>query len=99
LKNDRRQKLMDLGAQNLVDALPGLAELSGAADDLVERLIATSKEKEKRCSPESETRVGVLCLGILKKSRPSGWMPAFLNFLNPGKKVGKLASMMFLRTI
>lgn len=51
--------------------------MSGAADDLVERLIATLKEKEKRCSLESETRVGVLCLGISRKSRPSGWMSAF----------------------
>lgn len=48
MKNDRKQKLMDLGAENLADALLGLAELSGDADDLVERLIATPKENVQR---------------------------------------------------
>ncbi|MFH0959122.1 MAG: hypothetical protein V1897_10510 [Pseudomonadota bacterium] len=46
--NDRKQKLIDLGAQTLADALLELAIQSDAADDLVERLIATPKENTQR---------------------------------------------------
>ncbi len=48
MRKDRKQKLMDLGAENLADALLGLAEQSGAADDLVERLLATPQENVQR---------------------------------------------------
>jgi len=44
----RKQKLMDLEAEILADALLELAAQSGAADDLVERLIATPTENIQR---------------------------------------------------
>jgi len=48
LEDKRKQKLMDLGASELSDALLELAALSDAADDLVERLIATPEENVQR---------------------------------------------------
>jgi hypothetical protein len=45
---DRKQKLLDLKAENLADALLLLATQSDAADDLVERLIATPTENIQR---------------------------------------------------
>lgn len=44
----RKQKLIDLEAESLADALLELAAQSGAADDLVERLIATPTENIQR---------------------------------------------------
>ena len=41
MDTDRKQKLIDLEAASLADALLELAAQSGAADDLVGRLIAT----------------------------------------------------------
>ena len=48
MATDRKQKLVDLKAENLADALLELAAQSGAADDLVERLIATPTENIQR---------------------------------------------------
>jgi hypothetical protein len=45
---DRKQKLIDLKATSLADALLELAAQSGVADDLVERLIATPTENIQR---------------------------------------------------
>ncbi len=45
---DRKKKLIDLGAAELADALLDLAVRIEAADDLVERLIATPTENIKR---------------------------------------------------
>jgi len=46
--SDRKQKLIDLETESLADALLKLAAQSAAADDLVERLIATPTENIKR---------------------------------------------------
>ncbi len=46
--NDRKQKLIDLGADALADALLELAVHSDLADDLIERLLATPKENIQR---------------------------------------------------
>jgi len=48
MNTDRKQKLIDLDAESLADALLVLAAQSGAADDLVERLIATPTENIQR---------------------------------------------------
>jgi len=48
LNNDKKQKLIDLGAERLAHALLEIAALNDAADDLVERLIATPKENIQR---------------------------------------------------
>jgi len=48
LGSDRKQKLIDLGPDVLADALLNLAVHSGEADDLIEQLIATSKENVQR---------------------------------------------------
>jgi len=45
---NRKQKLVDLEAEDLANALLELAAQSGAADDLVERLIATPTENIQR---------------------------------------------------
>jgi len=45
---DRKQRLLDLGANQLADALLELANRDDAADDLVERMIATPQENIKR---------------------------------------------------
>ncbi len=45
---DRKQKLLDLEAECLADALLELAAQSDAADDLIERLIATPTENIQR---------------------------------------------------
>ncbi len=44
MKNIRKQRLIDLGAESLADALLELAIWSNAADDLVERIIAAPEE-------------------------------------------------------
>jgi len=44
----RKQKLMDLGAELLADALLDLSVHSDTVDDLIERLIATPKENVQR---------------------------------------------------
>jgi tetratricopeptide (TPR) repeat protein len=44
----RKQKLIDLGAETLAEALLDLAVYSDTADDLIERLIATPKENVQR---------------------------------------------------
>lgn len=45
---DRKQRLLELGAERLADALLELAVRDGAADDLVERMIATPQENITR---------------------------------------------------
>lgn len=60
MKNNRKQKLMDLGADALADALLGLAVHSDEADDLIERLIATPRENVQRFKKK---------LSSLKRSR------------------------------
>jgi hypothetical protein len=44
MDESRRQKLIDLGAETLAEALLGLAVHSDTVDDLIERLIATPAE-------------------------------------------------------
>lgn len=48
MRNNRKQKLIDLGADVIADALMDLAAHSEEADDLIERLIATPKESVQR---------------------------------------------------
>jgi hypothetical protein len=60
MKNDCRQKLIDLGAETLADALLDLAVHYDEADDLIERLIATPKENIQRFKKK---------LAVLKRSR------------------------------
>lgn len=48
MNNDRKQKLIDLGADALADALLNIAVFSDEADDLIEQLIATPKENVQR---------------------------------------------------
>jgi hypothetical protein len=46
--NNRKQKLIGLGAGALAEALLDLAVHSDEADDLIERMVATPKEKVQR---------------------------------------------------
>lgn len=48
MRHDRKKQLIELGAEPLADALLELAMQSDAADDLIERLIATPKENIQR---------------------------------------------------
>ncbi|MHB8252745.1 MAG: DUF6880 family protein [Acidiferrobacter sp.] len=48
MSEDRRQRLTDLGAEALANALLELASYSDIADDLVERMTATPKENVQR---------------------------------------------------
>lgn len=48
MADSRKQKLIDLGADALADALLNLAVHSDEADDLIEQLIATPKENVQR---------------------------------------------------
>ncbi len=48
MTDSRKQKLRDLGAEALADALLNLAVHSDEADDLIEQLIATPKENVQR---------------------------------------------------
>ncbi len=48
MNKDRKQRLIELGAEALADALLKLAGQDEAADDLVERMIAAPKENIKR---------------------------------------------------
>ena len=48
MKDDRKRKLIDLGAETLAETLLDLSVHSEAADDLIERLIATPKENVRR---------------------------------------------------
>lgn len=48
MNDKRRDRLIDLGAEALADALLELASRDGAADDMVERMIATPKENIQR---------------------------------------------------
>ncbi|WP_428543638.1 tetratricopeptide repeat protein [Profundibacter sp.] len=48
MADSRKQKLIDLGAETLTDALLNLAVHSDEADDLIEQLIATPKENVQR---------------------------------------------------
>jgi hypothetical protein len=48
MKNDRKQKLIALGADALADALLEISVHSEQADDLIERLIATPNENVQR---------------------------------------------------
>ncbi|PID55596.1 MAG: hypothetical protein CSA11_12045 [Chloroflexi bacterium] len=48
MTDSRRQKLIDLGAEALADALLNIAVHSGEADNLIERLIATPEENAQR---------------------------------------------------
>ena len=48
MANDRKQKLIDLGADALADALIDLAVHSDKANDLIERMIATPEENIQR---------------------------------------------------
>lgn len=48
MKRDKKQRLIDLGAESLTEVLLDLALQSDAADDLVARLIATPRENVKR---------------------------------------------------
>ncbi|MGM0644586.1 MAG: hypothetical protein ACQETC_12510 [Thermodesulfobacteriota bacterium] len=48
MSDPRKQKLIDLGAETLAQALLDIAVSSDAADDLIERLIAAPDENVKR---------------------------------------------------
>ena len=48
MTDSRRQKLIDLGAETLAQALLDIAVSSDAADDLIERLIAAPEENVRR---------------------------------------------------
>ncbi|MDY0222784.1 MAG: hypothetical protein RBR67_16765, partial [Desulfobacterium sp.] len=48
MTDSRKQKLIDLGSENLAEALLDLATHSDEADDLIEQLIATPKENIQR---------------------------------------------------
>lgn len=48
MADSRKQKLIDLGAEALADALLNIAVHSDEADDLIEQLIATPKENVQR---------------------------------------------------
>ena len=48
MKNNRKQKLIDLGAETLAYALLELAEQSETADDLIKRIIAGPDENIQR---------------------------------------------------
>ena len=48
MADSRKQKMIDLGAEALADALLNLAVHSDEADDLIEQLIATPKENVQR---------------------------------------------------
>lgn len=48
MADSRKQKLIDLGSENLAEALLDLATHSDEADDLIEQLIATPKENIQR---------------------------------------------------
>lgn len=61
---DRKQKLLDLDPETLVDALLELAIHSQEADQLIERLIATPKENVQRFKKK---------LSSLKHSNHFGW--------------------------
>ncbi|MEO5343520.1 MAG: hypothetical protein H7842_09325 [Gammaproteobacteria bacterium SHHR-1] len=60
MTDPRKQKLMDLGPAALADALLSLAVYSAEADDLIEQLIATTKENTQRFKKK---------LAALKRSR------------------------------
>ena len=60
MNDNRKQKLIELGAETLADALLDLAVHSDTADDLIERLIATPKENVQRFKKK---------LSSLKRSR------------------------------
>ena len=73
MNEDRKQRLVGLGAESLADALLELAGRNDAADDLVERLIATPAENIQRFKAK---------LASLKRSRrsvPWGESAAFAN--------------------
>ncbi len=63
--DSRKQKLMDLGADTLADALLKLAVHSDEADDLIERLIATPKENIQRFKRK--------LAGLKRRRRFIGW--------------------------
>lgn len=48
MKTDRKERLVELGAERLADSLLELAARDDAADDLVERLLATPQENVER---------------------------------------------------
>ena len=48
MTEDKRKKLTQLGAETLADALLSLASRIDAADELIQRLIATPKENIRR---------------------------------------------------
>jgi hypothetical protein len=48
MSNERKQKLIDLGAEALADALLNLAVHSDEADELIEQLIASPEENVQR---------------------------------------------------
>ena len=48
MDDDRKKRLIDLGTETLAEALLELASRNNAADDLVERLIATPLENIQR---------------------------------------------------
>ncbi len=61
----RKQKLIDLGADTLADALLNLAVHSDEADDLIEQLIATHRENIQRFKKKLS--------GLKRRKRFIGW--------------------------
>lgn len=60
MNENRKKRLVDLGAEALADALLTLARQDDAADDLVERMVATPEENRQRFKAK---------LAALKRSR------------------------------
>ena len=65
LDSNRKQKLMDLGADTIADALLDLAVHSKEADELIEQLIATPKENVQRFKKKLS--------GLKRRKRFIGW--------------------------
>ncbi|MEI6214977.1 MAG: DUF6880 family protein [Desulfuromonadales bacterium] len=65
MNSERKQRLLELGEDRLADALLELASCNDAADDLVERLIATPQENIKRFKAK--------LAGLKRSRRFIGW--------------------------
>lgn len=65
MNSERKQRLLDLGEDRLADALLELASCNDAADDLVERMIATPQENIKRFKAK--------LAGLKRSRRFIGW--------------------------
>ena len=85
MKNIRKQRLIDLGAESLADALLELAIWSNAADDLVERMIAAPEENIQRFKKKlSSIKRSQRFIGWRESSGFAAELQAMLNDLRAG---------------